>query len=567
MKRTIWASVTVGLAALMTFGCGNVFDSSNGTNENIQQQPSSSQTVGNPFKIWAVDTNGALFSFFSDNPGAITAKATITGLPANEKIVALDCRPRTGVLYGITGTGKLFWIAKDTAVATLVGAGAVPPQAGADIDFNPTVDVIRQEAGAQNVRVRATDGTVAVTDTDLTLQPANVPANSVALAYTNPDEAPTTTQLFVISAATNRVYLQANPNDGKLTEVAQLPVNIGTNVGFDIAPGNIGFAAVQKLSDTGFSTLVKFDPANSTATAESAIGGGVPVKSIAVDLSGPSLVRFVGIDSDKNLVRFNSNDPTTLLSSTVITGVAETIVGCDFSPGGNAGSGLKVLAVPAGGGLGKIYSVDVNTAVGTLVSTTTVALPDPATKFFGVDIQPGAAGGVMVITAATGTFAANTRVISGNSTQVFRTTVSTGATVTDPVINGSFIPAIGVTDNFLGSGTNSLFGVNLGSANGVPFDQAVSIAVTQGTFAALGFLSQLTTEISEMDIEANNNLWFVGQRFDLRTNAAPVESFSTLFRIGRPSFGASTVARVGGAKPIKSFAIIPAFTATLLTAP
>jgi len=560
--------VTVGLAALMTFGCGNVLDSSNGTNQTTQQQPLGGQTAGTPFKIWAVDTNGALFSFFSDNPGAVTAKTPITGVVGNEKIAAIDVRPRTGVLYGIDRLGKLYWIDKNTGVATFIGNGQNPAQINADIDFNPRFDVIRQEADAQNVRINP--GTAAVTaDTNLTLQPANVPANAVALAYTNPDEAPSSTQLFVITGASNRVYLQANPNDGKLTEVGQLPLDIGSNVGFDIAPGNVGFVSVQNLNNPAAgSTLLRFDPASGAATIESIIGGGVAVKSIAVDLPGPSLVRFVGIDANKNLVRFNSNDPTTLLSSTVITGVAETIVGCDFSPGGDAATGLKVLAVPTGGGQGKIYSVNLNTAAGTLISTTTVALPDPASKLFGVDILPS---GNLVATAATGTFTSR-RVLSGQSTQVFSIVTGTGATT---VLNSypGYIPAFGFDRNFVGGGVPFGYGVNLrnsGANNDVPALEFVS-ADSNGIQSALGFMNQVTTEICELDLEPNGNMWFVGPRVDLRTatdanQPLPVEGFSTLFRIGLPSFGASTVARVGGA-PIKSFAIIPALNADLTTAP
>ncbi len=568
MKRTIWASVTVGLAALMTFGCGNVFDSSNGTNQSTQQQPGGGSGAANPFKIFAVDTDGALFSFFSDNPGAVTVKTPITGVAANEKIIAIDVRPRTGVLYGISTTGKLYWIDKATAVATFVGNGQNPAQINADIDFNPQFDLIRQEADAQNVVVNP--GSAAVTaQTNLTLQPANVPANAVACAYTNPEEAATSTQLFVITGASNRVYLQATPSNGQLTEVGQLPLDIGSNVGFDIGPGNVGFASVQNLNNPAAgSTLLRFDPASGAATIESIIGGGVAVKSIAIDLPGPSLVRFVGIDASKNLVRFNSNDPTTLLSSTVITGVAENIVGCDFSPGGTSASGLKVLAVPTGGGLGKIYSVDLATAAGTLVSTTTVALPDPASKQFGVDILPS---GNLVATAATGTFTGR-RVLSGQSTQVFSIVPASGATTPLPGYSG-YIPALGFDRNFVGGGTPFGYGVNLrntGSNNDVPALEFVSVS-SGGVQDALGFMNQVTTEVCELDLEPNGNMWFVGPRVDLRTatdpdQPLPVENFSTLFRIGLPAFGASTVARVGGA-PIKSFAIIPALNADLTTAP
>lgn len=574
MKRTIWASVTVGLAALMTFGCGNVFDSSNGTNENNSVQFTPNQNAGNPFKIWAVDTAGQLFSFPSDNPSFVTAPVAITGTNGGERIIAIDCRPRTGVLYGIGVSGRLYWINKSTAAATLVGTGAVPTQLNADIDFNPVVDRIRQEADVQNVRVHP--GTAAVTaDTNLTIQPGGAAGNSVACAYTNPEEAPTTTQLFVINGATNRVYRQGNPNpnDGVLTEVGVLPFEIGSNVGFDFAPGNVGFAAVQKLSDN-FSTLLKVDPASGAATTESRIGSANPVKSIAVDLSGPALKRFVGIDAGNNLVRFNSDNPSNLISSTVLTKSATDpspdpfsgeVVGCDFSAGGTQASGLKVLTVPAGGGPGRIYSVSLapgaDFATTTLVSVTPTNLPDPSANQFGVDVLPGS--NTMIATAAAGSFTGR-RILSGGSTQVFSINMTSGAVTPLPGYSG-YVPGLGFDTNFVGSGVVSGFGINLGQPEGseVPFTQLVGLTPT-GIQAALGFLGQAVTENSELDIAADDSMWFVGRRYELRTAAEgnatqpfPVDNFSTLFQISRPALGGVPVGRVGGT-PIKHFAIIPA---------
>ncbi|MBX3166414.1 MAG: DUF4394 domain-containing protein [Candidatus Eremiobacteraeota bacterium] len=561
MKRTIWASVTVGLAALMTFGCGNVVNSDSGR-PNDSQVPFAGGTNGAPgLKIWAVDTAGSLFWFDSDNPLAISAKITLTGLPAGERIVAIDCRPRTGVLYGISNTGKLFWLDKGTGAATLVGNGAAPETANSDIDFNPVVDRIRLESGDQNVVLHPGTG-VATAQTDLTID--GQPAFVTALAYSNPVEAPTQTTLLAVSHLTRKVYKQTTPSDGVLTEIATIPAAIGPNIGFDIGPNGVGYLAAQRDGEA-FSSLFRVDPSDGGTVLETKIASDLPISSIAVDLSGPTVTKFVGIDADKNLVRFNSNDPSNLISSNVITGIAENIVGCDFSAGGDQATGLKVLAVPTGGGPGKIYSVDLTPgasfAAGTLVSTTTVNLPDPAGKQFGVDIIPGAAGGTMVITAATGSFTGK-RVLSGQSTPVFSTVIASGATTPLTGFSG-YIPAFAFDRNFLGGGEVSGFGINFGQTgevdSEVPFLQFVTLTAS-GFQGALGFLGQVTTEISELDIEPNNNMWFVGPRVELRTVAAgesyPVEGFSTLFQVSRPGFGGTPVGRVGG-QPIKSFAIIP----------
>jgi hypothetical protein len=570
LKRTIWASVTVGLAALMTFGCGNVFDSSNGTNENNSVQFTPNQNASNPFKIWAVDTAGQLFSFPSDNPSFVTAPVAITGTNGGERIIAIDCRPRTGVLYGLGVSGRLYFINKGTGAATLVGTGAAPGQINADIDFNPVVDRVRQEAGVQNVRLNP--GTaVASVDTALTIQPGGAAANSVACAYTNPEEAPNDTQLFVISATTSRVYRQGNPNpnDGVLTEVGVLPFEIGSNVGFDFAPGNVGFASVQKINES-FSTFVKVDPASGAATAESRIGSANPVKSIAVDLSGPTLKRFVGIDAGNNLVRFNSDNPNNLISSTAITAgdgnpFTGVVVGCDFSAGGTQASGLKVLTVPSAGGPGRVYSVDLapgaNFAKTTLVSVTPTNLPDPVANQYGIDILPGTNN--LIATAAAGSFTGR-RILSGGSTQVFAINMLSGAVTPLPSYVG-YVPALGFDTNFVGSGSVFGFGINLGQPQGseVPFTELVGLSST-GIQNTLGFLGQPTTETCELDIGADDSMWFVGRRYELRTAAEgnatqpfPVDDFSTLFQVSRPALGGVPVGRIGGG-PLKHFTIIPA---------
>jgi len=159
LKRTILASVTVGLAALMTFGCGNVFDSATGT-QNNSAPPFNGPAGGSPavVRIFALDAQGDLLFFMSDNPLVIQGKTTPTGLPVGERLISIDFRPSTGILYGISNTGKVFYLDKVTAQAFQVGVGPVPAQVAADIDFNPTVDRIREVAGSQNVRVNPNTG-------------------------------------------------------------------------------------------------------------------------------------------------------------------------------------------------------------------------------------------------------------------------------------------------------------------------------------------------------------------------------------------------------------------------
>ena len=580
MKRTIWASVTVGLAALMTFGCGNVVSSISGRDNDSQVQFTPNQAAPNPDKIWAVDTAGRLFFFFSDNTTAQSTRITPSGLPAGEQLIAIDCRPRTGVLYGISTTGKLFHINKDTALCTLVANGVQPGQINADIDFNPVIDRIRQEADAQNVVLNPNTGVVTL-NTDLTINGAK--ANAVGCAYTNSNgDTAATTQLFVITGASNRVYLQATPpSTGVLTEVGQLPFDIGSNVGFDFSPANVGYVAAQKLSDN-FSSLLRFDAANSTASFVSPIPG-TPVKSIAVDSSGPFNIHFAGITSGANpkLVTFDSVDPTVLLSSTAITGIgADTIVGCDFAPGGDLATGLKVLTV--NGTAGKIYPVNLTPGAtlgqaGAPVAVGPALVALGANTSYGVDI---AADGTMSVSVADGTISA-LGIVTAQSTKSFRINVNTGAGGADPDVaypandrvaqgnpRNTFIPALGFTNNFQGAGaTQRLRGVDMTSTPNLPFNEFLTVTPATGQASSIGEMGLFTTKNCEMDIDPAGNVWFCSERVLAGTNLYTPDGFSTLYRVGPTTGGAVTVARVGGTTPLKHFTSVPTLNANLTTGP
>src|SRR5262245_21947301 len=129
----------------------------------------------------------------------IRDRMPLSGLASGETFIGIDFRPATGVLYGVgrVGTdnvGQLYTVDVNTAVATPVGARAIPlTGSGFGVDFNPVPDLLRivSDTG-QNMRIRPGDGTVAGTDTPLAYPAAGDPnatrtARVVAIAYTNPD--------------------------------------------------------------------------------------------------------------------------------------------------------------------------------------------------------------------------------------------------------------------------------------------------------------------------------------------------------------------------------------------
>lgn len=157
----------------------------------------------------------------------------ITGLQSGEKILGIDMRPANGQLYALGSTSRIYTINTSNGAATVVGTGFTPALSGTEFgfDFNPTVDRIRVVSNTgQNLRLHPTLGIAVFTDG--TLNPGT-PAVDAA-AYTNNFAGATSTMLFDIDYETNSLYLQSPPNDGKLTLVGGLGVNINSGNGFDI---------------------------------------------------------------------------------------------------------------------------------------------------------------------------------------------------------------------------------------------------------------------------------------------------------------------------------------------
>lgn len=183
---------------------------------------------------YAVDMNNNLVIFDPTNITAGIISKPITGIQAGENILGIDFRPATGQLFAVGSGNKLYTINLSSGAAAAVGAtgfGAAIIGSDVGFDFNPTVDRIRLVSNTGiNLRLNPNDGTVAATD--VVLNPGSPTVTSAA--YTNNFAGTTATQLFVIDHATDKLYLQNPPNNGVLTEVGNLGINIDSSNGFDI---------------------------------------------------------------------------------------------------------------------------------------------------------------------------------------------------------------------------------------------------------------------------------------------------------------------------------------------
>ncbi len=199
----------------------------------------------------ALTASGNLQSLNARDLSSSLSSKNITGLQTGEMILAIDYRPATGQLYGLGSTSRIYVIDMN-GVATPVGTGAFSPALTGNVagfDFNPTVDRIRiVTTSGQNLRANPETGAIQVVDGNIN-GVAGAAISSVA--YTNSVAGATTTVLFDIDAAANKLYKQDPPNDGKLVEVGNLGLaSAGTDSSFDIAPDGTALAAVNTGSSS-----------------------------------------------------------------------------------------------------------------------------------------------------------------------------------------------------------------------------------------------------------------------------------------------------------------------------
>jgi hypothetical protein len=211
-------------------------------------------------EMYATDDRGNLLSFRAAVPQLVRSKQ-ITGLPAGVTLKGIDFRPATGDLYALGSDKVVYRVNPRTAIALAEGP-AFESMANAltgdriGFDFNPTVDRIRVTSDADdNLRLVPDTGALAAKDTSLT--PADVTV--VGSAYTNSSfvafaNRPATTMLFAydVSGARDRIWLQQPANDGTLMNPKSVGLQLGTDVGFDIAgANNVGYVAGTTAGRSG----------------------------------------------------------------------------------------------------------------------------------------------------------------------------------------------------------------------------------------------------------------------------------------------------------------------------
>jgi len=186
--------------------------------------------------------NNELISLMSGPPVVDMGVVPITGLRQEELVLAIDNRPKTGELYGITNQDAIYVIDKTTGAATMISQSPLSPLPDGDyvaFDFSPQQDVIRLITNTgQNLRISPVTGAVVGVDT---------PINSFTLGFNS--SAYTTSRpgvpssLYALDPGTGGLYRSTNPNSGAVAYVGLTGFTFEGDGGFEITSTSTAFAA------------------------------------------------------------------------------------------------------------------------------------------------------------------------------------------------------------------------------------------------------------------------------------------------------------------------------------
>ncbi|MEJ7588078.1 MAG: DUF4394 domain-containing protein [Ferruginibacter sp.] len=323
--------------------------------------------------LYALSGGTVIDKFSTSSINTLANSATITGLQPPETILAIDCRPATGQLYGISSAGRLYVINPMTGEARMIGAGPITPALAGTIagfDFNPTVDRIRLVTNTgQNLRLNPETGAVAVTDMAI-----NGVANAMVtgVAYTNNKAGAATTTLYDIDVTTKKLYKQVPPNDGTLVEVGSLMLDIEGEGGFDIAPKDSIAIGLYKIKN--IPTLFKVNLSTGEAKKLAKFNSAKNYTGIAIQTD--AVAYAVCLTND--LYIFNPSTPSMFVKKP-ITGLAsgEKVLGLDFRP---LNGQLYALTSTS-----RIITLNASSGVSAVVGT--LSTPISGTSF-GFDFNP-----------------------------------------------------------------------------------------------------------------------------------------------------------------------------------
>jgi hypothetical protein len=429
-NRRVWALPLIAAGMITTFSCES-------SREATAPAPQGVARLAGPIMFYALTDGNQLLQVSSDAPSSPMATINITGLMSGDRIMAIDFRPATGQLYGVSSLSRVYMINPITGVARAVGGAAFSPALTGDafgFDFNPTVDRIRLVSNnGQNLRLNPETGGVAAVDGNINGAPG---ASISGSAYTNNFSGATTTTLYSIDPVNDKLYIQNPPNNGTQAEVGALGVDIIGAIGFDIGPTG---EALATFGRTGFgSELYEINLSSGQATK---LGDFLGMNVSIIGLAIPSSPVAYAVDGLNRLMIFNPMSPGTPIMKP-LTGLqpGEMLIGIDFRPANGQLYGLSSMS--------RLYTI--NTSNGASAAVGGPFSPMVTDGDVGFDFNP-TVDRIRVVTS---------------SGQNLRLNPDTGAVAaTDGNLNPGSPNVTGAayTNNFAGATTTVLYTIDAGS--------------------------------------------------------------------------------------------------------
>ena len=336
---------------------------------------------GKRISFFGLSTSNEIVRFTTGNSASDQGAVSITGLQAGEQILAIDFRPSTGQLYGISNQSRLYAINPNTGNAVPLSATPFSPELNGSMpgfDFNPTVDRIRLVTeNEQNLRLHPETGMVAAIDGNINPGDKEI----TAAAYTNSFAGATSTTLYTIDFTEGKLFKQNPPNNGTQEEIGSLNIDVTGNGGFDISPDNaVALAVINGGNDEGFDgngkksnfyyiNLLTGNAMPAGVTKRNIIGVAIPTQPVAY-----------AVDPDNSLLIFNPQQIANMITKP-ITGLqaGENILGIDMRP---ASGQLYAL-----GSSSRVYTINMSNGAATAVGATPFSQSLNG-SWFGFDFNP-----------------------------------------------------------------------------------------------------------------------------------------------------------------------------------
>lgn len=418
------------IAAFVTLFASCADDQSNSENTQLSKKIDMPAT-----DFYALAGGVMLDKYSTSSPEAILNSASITGLQADEKIMAIDFRPATGQLYGLGSTSRIYVINPESGAARAINQTPFAPAIKgmvAGFDFNPTVDRIRVVTDeGQNLRLNPETGLVAAVDLDINGAQGAMLAGA---AYTTNVAGATTTTLYDIDPVTDKLYKQLPPNYGTLVEVGDLGLKLEGEGGFDISAQQdmaLGLFEINKKS-----TLFTVD----LMTGNTVILAKYSKELMYTGIAIPTQPVAYAITSGNTFMIFNPQMPSIAVTKT-ITGLmpGETLLGIDMRP---MNGQLYAL-----GSTSRLYTINASSGLATAAGAI-FSVPLSGTDF-GFDFNP---------------LVDRIRIVS-NTGQNLRINPADGVVIVDGALNPATtgISAAAYANNFAGTTSTMLFDIDVNS--------------------------------------------------------------------------------------------------------